>query len=90
MSDTPTPQKQRFPSVKPLTRKERRMLAANMRKWKKKMKPVYDAIEESTRITADDLRIIVRGPLTQIPPGSRTLKPDWKRRFQNGVITRSR
>jgi nucleoside-triphosphatase THEP1 len=46
--------------LKRLTRKERRILAAHSRKWRKKLEKYYRAIEESTRITAEDLRIIVR------------------------------
>lgn len=45
---------------KKLTRKERRILAAHSRKWRKKLEKHYKAIEESTRVTAEDLRIIVR------------------------------
>lgn len=51
MSDPAVPQ---TIALKRLTRQERRTLAANLRKWRRKLKPLYDAIEASTRLTAED------------------------------------
>jgi len=54
-------QEQRPLTVRSLTRKERRILAANTRKWDRKLQPHRDAIDASERITGEDLRLIVRG-----------------------------
>ncbi len=47
--------------VQRLTRKELRILAANHRKWQRKLQSHYHAIEASTQITAADLAVRV-GP----------------------------
>jgi hypothetical protein len=46
--------------LKDLTPAELRRLKRSDRAWQKLMKPMKDAIEASGRITADDLKIIVR------------------------------
>lgn len=49
--------KRRLPKI---TRHELRKLEASARKFRKKLQAHFDAIEESKRITGDDLKIIVR------------------------------
>ena len=52
--------KAKRPKLTNLTKAERRRLEKYIAQWCKKLKPLHDAIAASERITAEDLRIIVR------------------------------
>lgn len=47
-------------SLKRLSRRDLASLKRQHQKWRKQIQPLLDAIEWSTRITGDDLKIIVR------------------------------
>ena len=53
--------KKKLPHFRNLTAREKRELARGLKQWRRKMQPMIDAIDESTRITGDDLNIWI-GP----------------------------
>ena len=51
----------KIPNFKNLTPREKMELARCLARWRRKMQPMIDVVEESARITGDDLRIWI-GP----------------------------